>query len=139
MCIRDSGTFTWTRGRETPDGQPSQPMTGYRIPPLKLTGYLQYRPNERWSNRVQVTYFGSKDYRLDGVNSFGRREVSSYTTVDLISRYELSKQDTLTLGVENLFNRDYYPQYSQLMRNSLNSSRLPAAGTVLTAMYTHRW
>ena len=114
-------------------------MTGYRIPPLKLTGYLQYRPNERWSNRVQVTYFGSKDYRLDGVNSFGRREVSSYTTVDLISRYELSKQDTLTLGVENLFNRDYYPQYSQLMRNSLNSSRLPAAGTVLTAMYTHRW
>ncbi len=133
------GTFTWTRGRETPDGQPSQPMTGYRIPPLKLTGYLQYRPNERWSNRVQVTYFGSKDYRLDGVNSFGRREVSSYTTVDLISRYELSKQDTLTLGIENLFNRDYYPQYSQLMRNSLNSSRLPAAGTVLTAMYTHRW
>lgn len=66
-------------------------------------------------------------------------EVSSYTTVDLISRYELSKQDTLTLGIENLFNRDYYPQYSQLMRNSLNSSRLPAADTVLTAMYSHRW
>jgi iron complex outermembrane receptor protein len=45
----------------------------------------------------------------------------------------------VTVGVENLLNRYYLPLYSQLMRNSNNTSRLPAAGAVLTASYTHRW
>ncbi len=133
------GTFTWMKGRELPDGGSWQNMTGYRIPPVKVTAYLQYRPNDRWNNRVQANFFGAKDYRLDGAESFGRREVNSYFTVDLMSRYQLTPKDTVTVGVENLFNRDYYPLYSQLMRSSTNTSRLPAAGTVLTLTYQHRW
>ena len=133
------GTFTWMKGRERPAGRSWQDMTGYRIPPLKLTAYLQYRPNERWSNRIQANYFGGKDYRLNGVESFGRRDVSSYFTVDLMSRYQPNSNDTFILGIENLFNRDYYPLYSQLMRSNTNTSRLPAAGTVLTLTYQHRW
>lgn len=133
------GTFTWMRGRETPDGASSQQMSGYRIPPLKLTGYLQYRPIPTWNNRLQATYFAGHDYRLDGVNSFGRRDVASYTTLDLISSYQVTKKDTVTLGIQNLLNRYYYPLYSQLLRNSNNTSHLPAAGITVTAMYQHRW
>ncbi len=133
------GTFTWMKGRERPDNGQWRDMTGYRIPPLKLTAYLQYRPNERWNNRIQANYFGGKDYRLDGLESFGRRDVGSYFTVDLMSRYQVTPKDTLIVGVENLFNRDYYPLYSQLMRTSTNTSRLPAPGTVLTLTYQHRW
>ncbi|KJK23982.1 hypothetical protein UB46_13405 [Burkholderiaceae bacterium 16] len=55
------GTFTWMRGRETPQGGASQQMSGYRIPPLKLTGYLQYRPTPAWSNRLQATFFAGHD------------------------------------------------------------------------------
>ncbi|MCO2632210.1 TonB-dependent receptor, partial [Pseudomonas aeruginosa] len=36
------GSATWMRGREKPDGKDWQDMTGYRVPPLKLTAYLQY-------------------------------------------------------------------------------------------------
>lgn len=133
------GTFTWMKGREQPDGGSWQGMTGYRVPPVKLTAYLQYRPNERWSNRVQANYFGAKDYRLDGKESFGRRDASSYFTVDVMSRYQPNPRNTFILGVENLFNRDYYPLYSQLMRSNTNTSRLPAAGAVLTLTYQHRW
>jgi len=133
------GTFTWMKGREQPDGGNWQGMTGYRIPPLKLTAYLQYRPNERWSGRLQANYFGAKDYRLDGKDSFGRRDVSSYFTVDLMGRYQPNPRNTFILGIENLFNRDYYPQYSQLLRSNTNTSRLPAAGSVLTLTYQHRW
>ncbi|WP_088142752.1 TonB-dependent siderophore receptor [Achromobacter xylosoxidans] len=133
------GTFTWMKGREQPDGGSWQGMTGYRIPPLKLTAYLQYRPNERWSGRLQANYFGAKDYRLDGKESFGRRDVNSYFTVDLMGRYQPDPRNTFILGVENLFNRDYYPLYSQLMRSNTNTSRLPAAGAVLTLTYQHRW
>ncbi|MBO4120440.1 TonB-dependent siderophore receptor [Cupriavidus gilardii] len=134
------GTFTWMRGREQPQGGSSfQNMTGYRIPPLKLTAYVQYRPVSQWSNRLQLSYYAGRDYRLNGQNSFGRRETSSYTTLDLISRYQLTRKDTITIGIENLLNRDYYPLYSQLLRNSNNTSRLPASGITLTAMYQHRW
>lgn len=70
------------RGREKPDGKGWQDMTGYRVPPLKLTAYVQYKPTTDWSNRLQATFFDAKDYRLDGVDSFGRHQVSTYTTVD---------------------------------------------------------
>lgn len=84
------GSATWMRGREKPDGKDWQDMTGYRVPPLKLTAYLQYKPDADWNNRLQATFFDSKDYRLDGVESFGRRQVSTYTTVDLVSQYRIT-------------------------------------------------
>ena len=55
------GTFTWMRGREKPEDGDWQGMTGFRVPPLKVTAYLQYQTDENWSNRVQATYVGSKD------------------------------------------------------------------------------
>ncbi|NBB04593.1 TonB-dependent siderophore receptor [Pseudomonas monteilii] len=133
------GSATWMRGREKPDGKGWQDMTGYRVPPLKLTAYVQYKPTLEWSNRLQATFFDAKDYRLDGVDSFGRHQVSSYTTVDLVSQYHISADDKVSVGIQNLFNRDYYPLYSQLLRNNNNTSHLPAPGTVLTASYTHNW
>lgn len=133
------GSATWMRGREKPDGKAWQDMTGYRVPPLKLTAYVQYKPTLDWSNRLQATFFDAKDYRLDGVDSFGRHEVSTYTTVDLVSQYQISADDKVSVGIQNLFNRDYYPLYSQLLRNNNNTSHLPAPGTVLTASYTHDW
>ena len=65
--------------------------------------------------------------------------MDGYTTVDLISDYRLSEADKVSLGIQNLFNRDYYPLYSQLLRSNNNTSRLPAAGTVLKISYAHTW
>lgn len=135
------GTLTWMQGRETPPNAASdQIMTGYRIPPLKITGYVQYQPSERLSVRTQLNWFGAKDYRLaDGANRFARADVKSYYSVDIVGRYHIDKKNLVTVGVQNLFNRYYLPLYSQLMRSSKNDSRLPAAGATLTASYTHRW
>ncbi|MHA4871584.1 TonB-dependent siderophore receptor [Duganella sp. PWIR1] len=131
-------TMMW--GRETPQGSSrDQAMTGYRIPPAKLTAYLQYKPAGAWSHRLQATSYAARDYRLNGVTGFGRREVASYTTLDLVSRYQITARDTLTAGIENLLNRYYLPAYSQLMRNSNNTSRLPASGAVLSIHYNRRW
>src|SRR3546814_5197727 len=128
------------KGVEQPQNSDSyQNLTGYRIPPLKLTAYLEYNPTQQWSHRVQGTYFASKDYRLDGKSSFGRRYTSGYATVDVISRWTIDDKNKVTVGVQNLFNRYYYPLYSQLMRNSNNTSHLHAAGALLTVSYTHQW
>ena len=138
--LRAGGSLTWMRGKEQPQGASSyQVLTGYRIPPLKLTAYVEYRPDSSWSHRLQASYYGSRDYRINGVNAFGRREVNSYTTVDWISRWKMDSKNSVVLSVENLLNRQYYPLYSQLMRSSSNTSRLPAAGAVLKLGYTHIW
>lgn len=135
------GTLTWMQGRETPPGAADDRlMTGYRIPPLKITGYVQYQPSDRWSLRTQFNWFGSRDYRLaDGKTQFARADVKSYYSVDLVGRYQFSNKDHMTVGVQNLFNKYYLPLYSQLMRSGKNDSRLPAAGTTLTVSYTHNW
>ncbi|WP_191578788.1 TonB-dependent siderophore receptor [Achromobacter insolitus] len=135
------GTFTWMYGKEkAPGASDTRIMTGYRIPPLKLTAYAQYQPSERWRTRAELTYFGARDYRLsDGRTQFARADVKSYLTVDVMARYDLDKQNWFTFSVQNLFNRQYLPLYSQLLRSGNNNSRLPAAGAVLSMTYTHRW
>ena len=133
-------SFTWMKGRELPQGASSyQSMTGYRIPPLKLTAYVEYRPSASWSHRVQATSYASRDYRLDGKTSFGRYDTKGYTTVDLISQWKIDPKNRVSLGVENLFDRNYFPLYSQLLRSNNNTSRLPAAGTVVRISYAHTW
>jgi len=134
------GSISVMKGREQPQGtQNEQDMTGFRIPPLKLLAYISYNPTETWTNRLQATYFGAKDYRLNNANSFGRYDVKSYTTADLISSFALNQKDTVTIGLENIFNRKYYPLYSQLMRSSDNTSHLLANGLTLKATYSHKW
>ena len=128
------------KGRETPQNtRVEQDMTGFRVPPLKITGYISYRPTETWSNRIQATYFAAQDYRLNGMNGFGRYDVKSYTTADLMSHFALNKQDTVTVGIENMFNKKYYPLYSQLMRSGNNNSHLLANGVTLKVSYSHQW
>ncbi|MFV5441608.1 TonB-dependent receptor [Acinetobacter oleivorans] len=133
------GSVTWMKGREKPQDGAEQNMTGFRIPPLKLTAYVSYSPTETWTNRLQATYFGSEDYRLNGKNSFGRYDVKTYTTADLISSFALNKKDTVTIGLENMFNRKYYPLYSQLLRSGNNTSHLVANGATLKVTYSHKW
>lgn len=59
--------------------------------------------------------------------------------MDLISQWKIDQKNRVSLGVENLFNRHYFPLYSQLLRNNNNTSRLPAAGAALRVSYAHTW
>ena len=114
-------------------------MGGYRVPPLKVTGYVELAPTERLTLRLQGLVSGARDYRLNGVNSFGRRDVKSYAVIDLVGNYHVTDKDTLTLGIENLLNKQYLPVYSQLMRSSSNTSRVPANGATMTVSYKRAW
>ena len=46
-------SLTWLQGRERPKGGHDRDMTGYRIPPLKLTAYLEYAPLDEWRSRLR--------------------------------------------------------------------------------------
>ncbi|MBD1583547.1 TonB-dependent receptor [Pseudoalteromonas sp. S16_S37] len=115
-----------------------QQMNGFSIAPSKLTAQLNYDINSNWRTNLTLMKSGSKDYRLAGKNAFGRREVQSYTLVDFNSQIDL-EQGTVTVGIENLFNNQYFPVYSQLQRNGNNTSSIPGRGRTFSVNYRMVW
>lgn len=141
------GTYTWTEGEFwTRVGSDSvwQPLNSFRIQPPKLTAYVEHRTSAWWRNRVQVLYSGDRDRSYEaflqrpGVNpalpAFGERRVESYALVDLLSTIELGR-GTLSLGVRNLLNAQYFPIVSQLMPVG-NVSYSAAPGATLSVGYS---
>ncbi len=111
-------------------------MNGFRIPPLKLTAYVEHDtlPRLRWRNRLQILYVGSRDPGL-GERAFGGRAVNNYATADWTSSMAVGPGD-LRFGIENLFNRQYFTTVSQLLRTGRNDSFTAARGATLHLAYT---
>lgn len=136
---RTGGTAAWSEGENDIDGDGVyKALDGFRIPPLKVTGYVEHDtlPRLEWTNRLQALYSGSRDraYYDLGDAAFGGRKVHEYVTLDLASRVALGR-GTLSLGVENLLNKDYFPVVAQLIRTGDNTSHLAARGTVVRLGY----
>lgn len=131
------GTFTWLKGeRENPSGGSDLALDSLRIPPLKLTGYLQYSPYEWWNVRLQALYSGHRNDAFD--DGVDRLEVDNYTTVDLLNTLN-GRLGTLNVGIENLLNNDYQTVFGQLLRDGQNTSNIPARGAMLRVSYSFQW
>ena len=141
------GTYTWSEGEFfTKVGTDSvwQPLNSFRIQPPKLTAYLEHRTLGRWTNRLQLLHSGSRDRSYEaflarpGVNpaspAFGERKVESYMVVDLLSTVAAGP-GTLSVGVRNLLNAQYFPVVSQLMPVG-NVSYSAAPGATLSLGYS---
>ena len=141
------GTASWSEGeyRGAIGGDSAWlALNSFRIQPPKVTAHAEHRTTDRWTNRVQVLYSGSRDAAYDdflrrpGANpaapGFGERRVESYATVDLLSRLETGR-GTIALGVRNLLNRQYFPVVSQL-RPIGAASYSAASGTTLSVTYS---
>lgn len=141
------GTYTWSEGEYfTRVGGDSvrQPLNSFRIQPPKLTAYLEHQTLARWKTRVQLLRSGARDRSYEaflarpGVDparpAFGERRVRSYTLVDVLSTVGVGP-GTLSVGVRNLFNTQYFPIVSQLMPVG-NVSYSAAPGATLSLGYS---
>ena len=111
-------------------------LGGDRINPPKLAAYTIFRPIENWSVFLQMISTTGR-YRFEPVNgaySYGTGPVKSFTAFNLSSSYTLREKSTIRLGVENLFNKDYYTVISQWQ--SSNMSYVKENGTRLTLTFT---
>ncbi|PSO80471.1 MAG: TonB-dependent siderophore receptor [Cyanobacteria bacterium QS_4_48_99] len=111
------------------------PLDGFRIPPLKVTAYVENETSPGWRNRLQALFSGSRDV-FDDSTAFGKRPVESYFIVDYISSIEIGS-GTLQIGIENLFNNQYFPVVSQLQSN--DSTYAAARGRRLSIKYSLEW
>ena len=128
-------TVSWLEGKHDPDRDGNYAfLNSWRIPPLKLTPYVEFQVLPRWRNRVQVLYSGARN-RFGNSNAFGERPVESYTTVDWVSAFETDR-GVISLGIQNLLNHQYFLRDSQLLRVGGNLSYAAAQGAVFSVRYS---
>lgn len=109
-----------------------------RISPIKVTAYLENETLPNWTNRLQLLYTGKRDRAFNEINDQGRRvdlvSIEPTFTLDLFSSLKLGR-GTLSLGVLNLLNSQYFTPASQLLRNGRNETYTAAPGRALMLQY----
>ena len=130
---RFGASVTWLEGKSDPnlDGVYTY-LAGDRIPPLKATAFTEYSITPRLTARLQMLYSGERQ-RFGDVFVFGLSRIDDYAVFDLLASYRL-KNGTLRVGVENLFNKLYYPPTSQFYGS--NASFSAARGMQLSIGYS---
>ena len=111
---KTGGTFTWTVGEHDADddGRVDDPLPGFRIPPVKVSSYVENVTLPGWKNRVQMQFVGERKVFPADAAGYGQGGVDQYATVDVSSSLDLWR-GTLRLGVENVLNEFYFPASSQ--------------------------
>ncbi|MGP0565517.1 MULTISPECIES: TonB-dependent receptor domain-containing protein [unclassified Nitrospina] len=131
------GTLTLMEGELDSDnnGNFDSYMLGNRIPPLKVTGYVENQTRPNWRNRLQVLYSGNRD-RFNGQTGFGKGTVGDFYVVDLLSVYKF-KVGTLKVGIRNLLDELYFPTISQMY--NFNNRYSAGMGRTISATYSIKW
>ncbi|MBD1842671.1 TonB-dependent receptor [Cyanobacteria bacterium FACHB-63] len=117
------------------DGDYENFLDSFRIPPLKLTAYVENETLPGWRNRLQLLYSGTRN-QFNNSTAFGRQAVNDYITVDFVSNLKVGS-GTLQVAIENLLNADYFPVVSQLQTS--DTQYLPGRGRSLSVRYSFTW
>lgn len=111
-------SLSWTEGKLDSEDNDNYNtwMNGDRIPPLKTVTYLAYNAFDKLSLRLSHIHSGSRDRfepKDNGRYTYGQGPVESINLFNLTANYRMTQGTSLGLGVENLFNEDYYLPISQ--------------------------
>ena len=130
------GTASYIQG-EYEDANRYIAINSSRIPPLKLTAYVQNETLPGWNNRLQFLYSRNRDRALkDGLDG---GPISSYLTGDYISAVKIGS-GLLQVKVENLLNNQYFPVLSQYLAGfGSDSSNYAGRGLTLSINYRLNW
>jgi iron complex outermembrane receptor protein len=110
--IRANDGFVATPGDTLGKRQPN-------IPTWRATALASYRFDAQWTASLGARYSGRQYRTLNNadVNGFSYQGVSKYATADLRVRYQIDRQWSVAVGIDNLNNDKYwnfhpYPQRS---------------------------
>lgn len=104
------------------DGTQDVYLNTTRIPPSKSTLYVKYSGIKNLSIDVNWMRVGNRDRfkpnATTGKYLIGEGPVKAYNLFNLATVYQASKALKLSLGLENLLNKAYYPSISQFYGNN---------------------
>ncbi|PSO48255.1 MAG: TonB-dependent receptor [Cyanobacteria bacterium SW_9_44_58] len=134
------GGLTWLGGESDSDddGDFERPLNSSRIPPIKLTAYVENQTLPGWRNRLQLFALGDRDLAADRPNPSDPVPVDGYIILDYISSIKFGG-GTLQLGIENLLDEQFFPVDSQLSGGSSEQRNKAGRGRTFTLQYQYDW
>lgn len=125
---------SWGYSDNDNNGSFETPLQNRRVPPPSATLYAETELAEGSFVRVQALWSGSRNAFPNTVpGRFHEGRVNAWTTVDVAARFKLAKNMELGMGVRNLFNKDYYTNYSEGFNT--NDNYLKAPGRTLNLRF----
>ncbi|QYJ79086.1 TonB-dependent receptor [Shewanella acanthi] len=94
------------------DGKTDTDLDGANMPPNRVNLFWTHNFDNQMSTRVQANFFIDRDFTDADGEEYAN--FNGYTTVDASFSMPLFK-GTLSLGLQNLLNEDYFNYYSQTM------------------------
>jgi iron complex outermembrane receptor protein len=81
-----------------------------QIPDWRATLVATYRPNERFAGTIAARYSGRQFAQIDNLDIYEHtyQGFESFFVIDARLRYQLNKNWSAAVGVDNLNNRDYF-------------------------------
>ncbi|MDR2224353.1 MAG: TonB-dependent receptor [Flavobacteriaceae bacterium] len=110
------GTYAYVEGKAEFDNGSKVYLNGSRIAPPKATAFVYYAPSEKLNVQLYWLYSGNRNHFAPdekGKYKNGDGPVTDISLFNIASTYTLNKSWKFSIGIENLFNRDYYPIMSQ--------------------------
>jgi len=97
---------------------------------------VQHETLPGWTNRLQALYVAGRDRAFDaGVDLVG---INSYIVFDFITSVALGPGE-LQIGVQNLFNNQYFPVASQYLAGFDEQFNAAGSGRRLQVGYSLTW
>ena len=107
-----NATYSWVEGKNT---EADVYLGAKQISPAKATINLNWNPNNDISVAVNYLYVADRKRfePVDGKYVGDQGPIDGYQVVNLSGNYNFAQDWSAFIGVENLFNQDYYPTKSQ--------------------------
>jgi len=105
-------SYSWSEGKNKAN---DTYLDGGSINPPKVTAYANYQASEKLRLAINYIGVGSRERfeSVDGKYSGRTAPVSSYNVINASASYDLSEALRLSVGIENLFNNDYFSHIAQ--------------------------
>lgn len=113
------------------DNKTDTDLDGANISPNRINLFWSHNFDNEISTRVQANYFMDRDFEDATGDKYA--EFDGYTTTDASLSMPLYS-GILSLGIQNLFNKDYFNYYSQTM--GTNDRYFKGMGRTATIGYT---
>lgn len=125
------GNYAYVQGRGDKDsdghfyGANDIYLKSNRIPPVKVTGYAKYG-DKRLNVELYWMLVSDRDLfqpNAKGAYAIGEGPIKSFNLWNLATAYKVTDSIRVKLGIENLFNTDYYTTTSQFYGTNANYTR----------------
>jgi iron complex outermembrane receptor protein len=135
------GAFAWIEGKvdNNNDDTYEKYINGSRIMAPKVTGNIQVEPIKNLDIQLSVLHNFERDrFERDpktNMYNFSEGSVEKFTVFNLSSSYAINKNIRTSLGVENLFNKEYSPNSAWWMARDRDFVNSPGRRATLQVQY----